>query len=216
MKIYNKNLSPIKAENFIWIAEYKKNDKHNRLYLPEFEFVNGGFGNVNHNFDEIENDKLSSLGFIGNGFRFYYDTIDGKFYAFESELEATYFDYKTEKEYKFMNNLNAPFNDIVLYKKIADEYDTKTGIQTIATVEYAFGYKTIINGFSINPIFHISVEDETNPFYFTFKIVSPTYLDGEFRLYMDKRQSLVLRTPLNRDLGKTFKINIKKGGQINE
>jgi len=206
MKIYNNNQSPITYENFIWIAEY--NEKiNNRLYLPEFEFKNSGFGNVNHTFDEINKEKLNSLAYIGNGYRFYYHVNDGIFNIYNSKIQLKYYDIENNIEYDFMNNKFKPYNDIILYKTIADEFDFKTNISKKLTIEYGMGYKKIINHFNIKCILHISMEKNIKPF-LTFKIVSPININGELHFYIDNKLSANIKSPLKLNLGKTFKINI--------
>lgn len=207
MKIYNNNQMPVKHENFMWIAEYNKEDIHKRLFLPEFEFKNGGFGHVKHTFDEINKDKLSSLGLMGNGYNFSYNTEDGIFDIYNSKIDLRYFDEDSQKEYKFMDKSNGLFNDIILYKTVADTFDISTKTSSKRTLEYGLGYKKIIDDFNIKAIFHLSMKINTMPF-LTFKITSPKDLDGELRFYLNNKIAVIIKSPLKADLGKTFTINI--------
>lgn len=215
MKIYNNNRSPVsKIENFIWVAEYNKEDKYRRTYLPEFEFINGGFGHISHGFNEIDKDTLTHLGLIGNGYRFFFNTANGRFNLYGSEIEVTYYDEKSKTEYILMDEKNDIYNDIILYKKILEEIDVNRQKQIKCTLEYSLGYKKKIrNDFTIVPIFFIPmtvnrITGKNKPTYMTFKITSYKDLSGELRFYMNKQLATVFKTDLRAKFGKTFNINI--------
>lgn len=201
---YNNNESPIQAENFIWVAEYEENIK-GRRFLPEYEFADGGFGNIQHSYNEIDKEKLSKLGLIGCGYNFYYNVDNGIFNLYGSNLEVRYFDGKVE--YQLMHSRNNKYNDIIVYRKKAADIEGATGEQKHIILEYGLGYKKIINFFNTMSIFHIPmIKDE--PTFFTFRIVSEVNISGELRIYLDNKLEVTKGCNLSARQSKTLKVNI--------
>lgn len=209
MKNYNNNMSPVKSEAFIWIAEYNK-QVNSRDYLPEFEFIDGGCGNIRHSFDEISKEDLKEFGLIGSDYKFSFDSLSGNFYLMneEAKIEVRYYDKENDKEIKFMYSEYAPFNDIIMFRTIESFLiDGQTG-SADKVIEYGLGYKKTLEDFSVNFVFHIPMEINKTP-YFKFKIVSKEHIDGEFRLYINDKISMTIETELNKNIGKEFKIDVK-------
>lgn len=220
MKDYNNNKSPLESrDSFIWVAEYSGKDinNKNREYISELEFENKGFGYITHSFDEINKSLLSSLGFIGNGYKFFYDVNTGIFDIFGTKIRASYYDYNDKKEYELMNHTGKKYNDIILLKTVFKDLsrDKKVNNKPLQTLVYRVGYKTKTDILSIKNIFNISMRSkkingkyEQELPYFKFRIVSSKSMHGEFRLYMNDELSMLMKTDLRANYGKTFKINI--------
>lgn len=206
MKTYNNNESPIKSENFIWVAEYEK-EVNGRDFLPEYEFKDGGFGHIQHSHDEINKEALSKLGLIGNGYTFNYNTDNGIFSIYGSDLEVRYYDFNNNVEYQLMHNRNGKYNDIIVYRTKAVDLVAATGKQSHMILEYGLGYKKNINCFNTTAIFHIPMIQDKSTF-FTFRIVSDININGELRVYLDNKLEASYVCDLQSKRSKTLKLNI--------
>lgn len=191
--------SPIKSEQFIWLAEYNNGENLH-------EFVRTPLGYIRKDFKEIKKDILEKFGIIGQGYFFNFTVNDGVFHILNRNIEISYYDINTDTEYKFTSQEENIYNDIIMYRTAENIFNPASGQSTDRIIEYSVGYKNKIKikdvNFSITFKLHIPMDGNV---YMTYKIVSDTYLNGEFRILKNGEVFETSKTDLNKNINKEFK-----------
>lgn len=201
---YNQYNSPVNEKQFIWLAEYGNTNNINACfdYLSEYDFIT-----LNENsLKQIDKDKLSSFGLIGQGYHFKYNTFNGKFEILNTLIKATYYDIDNNIEYEFMNTQNN-YKDIIMYWEMAEDYSMSFKVTNRIIMGYHMGYKTQLdNGMYFKAILHCEIN---KPVYITFRIVSDKNINGELRIYKNDNLFERVQTELNKDIAKEFNWNVR-------
>jgi hypothetical protein len=181
--------SPVKKQDFIWIAEYVDG-----TYLSEFDLIT----HQSNSFYSIQKDKLIRFGLVGQGMKFYHE-INGGFFKLNGQmLMFSYVDENGDEYY--LTGHNQLYNDIITYKDAYADgsvFFKGNGLLKTTISQYNFGYKTKINindlSFNFQAIFCLPYD---KPAFMEFKLVANKSMNGKFRIYRSGRVVDEIEAPL--------------------
>jgi hypothetical protein len=165
------NRSPIRNQDFIWVADY-----YDGTYLSEFDFTTF----KSNNFYGINKEKLIRFGLIGQGTQFYFDVGNGVFTLDKHRISVS---YRTKDNEYPLTGRTLVYNDIITYKNaVADanifNRSEKSELKSFIT-QYSIGYKKRmdLSGANINfyCLFCLPYRDSMH---MKIKISSDIDLDG--------------------------------------
>lgn len=176
--------------DFYWVAEYL-----NGTLYPEFDFNT----HENNDFETINKNMLIRFGYIGAGYRFYFDTPTGVFSIADNDFSMSY--VTDDYEYNLTQN-DCLYNDIISFKRMYADANF-SGQPSIGNVSsYNFGYKNKFNvngvNFHFKPIMHIPYGQ---PAYFTIWIVSDKDLNGRIVIKRNGLKYREFECPLEANVG---------------
>lgn len=186
------------SRDFFWVAEYL--DGH---VLQEYDLKNNKY----NLFDNIQKDQVLRFGYLGHGYRFYFDVPTGIFNIANNKYS---FYYKTNsKEYE-LTNQSILYNDLISYKDCYVDCDFSGREKVGNVVSYNFGYKAHFQiedvHFYYKAIMHIPIGI---PMYFTVRLVADKDLDGWFEVHKNGFKCADIKAPLSRDNGQKILWNIE-------
>ena len=197
-KIETVNPYSLASRDFFWVAEYLDGS-----ILQEYDFNRGKY----HLFEQIQKNKVIRFGYLGHGYRFYFDTPSGVFHIANNKYS---FYYKTNKKSYELTNQNTVYNNLISYKDcyIDCDFNGKEAMGNV--VSYNLGYKTHFQiedvHFYYKVIMHIPIGQ---PMYFTIRLVADRDLDGWFEVYRNGFKCMDIKAPLSRDNGQEIVWNIE-------
>ncbi|MCM3274317.1 hypothetical protein [Paenibacillus elgii] len=161
--------SPVKTQDFIWIAAYMDG-----TFLSEFSYDSQN----ENSFYAIKKDQLIRFGLVGYGMNLYYEVLGGTFKLAGQMVEVI---YKTnEKEY-YLTGQQKMYNDIIQYKDAEATINAlvSSGTSNSVITQYNFGYKQNLQiddvNFNFKAICHIPYG---KPIYLSLKISADKDLNG--------------------------------------
>lgn len=126
-----KPYSPTHERDFVWVAEYA-----NGTHLSEYDF----HSKQHNDFFSIRKADVLRFGLFGHGYKFYYETVGGRFFTPFGFVDMT---FKTrDEEYNLTGN-QLMYSDMITYKQAEMTFNPLSGYGSGESVitEYVFGYK---------------------------------------------------------------------------
>lgn len=166
----NQFMSPDSSQMFAWYCIYgdeENSEDKEELYGP-FSLVEIQNDGKEHEFSEIEKEKLTEFGLVGNGSRIYFNTKTGVFNIGEKYLFSFYMNPGVEKEsvIKLNNDESMNYKDIIQYKQGACDFVFgKNGTQTstLKAIGHFIGFKNkTVSKSGINFHYNIILEIPTD------------------------------------------------------
>jgi hypothetical protein len=181
--------SPVRNQDFIWIAEYVDG-----TYLSEFDLIT----HRPNNFYSIDKNKLIRFGLVGQGMKLYFEVGGGIFKLNGQMIMFTYID-ENGNEY-FLTGQNKLYNDIITYKDAHCDgavFFGGSGVLQTNISQYNFGYKTklLINDIAFN-FQCICCLPYNHPAFMEIKLVSNKDMNGKLRVYRNNRIVDEIEAPL--------------------
>jgi len=186
------------SRDFFWVVEYLDGTT-----LQEYDFNKNKY----NMFERIQKNKVLRFGYLGHGYRFYFDTPSGVFNIANNKYS---FYYKTNDKTYELTNQNILYNDLISYKDCYVDCDFSGKEQKGNIISYNFGYKTHFQiedvHFYYKIIMHIA---EGIPMCLTIKLVADKDLDGWFEINRNGFKCTNIKAPLSRDNGQEIIWNIE-------
>lgn len=125
--------SPVADQDFIWLASYMDG-----TYLSEYNFDS----KLRNNYDTINKSHLIRFGLIGQGMDLYFEIYGGEYKIAGRLIELSYFDRRSNKEYKLTGYGLLPYNHIHQYKNAESSFNSgnNSGYGNGTITQYNFGY----------------------------------------------------------------------------
>lgn len=159
--------SPVKTQDFIWIAAYMDG-----TFLSEFSYDS----QKENSFYSIEKDKLIRFGLIGYGMNLYYEVLGGT-YKLAGQMVEVF--YRTDDKEYYLTGQQHMYKDIIQYKDAEATLDLLGSSASSVITQYNFGYKQNLKiddiNFNYKAICHIPYG---KPIYLSLKLSADKDLNG--------------------------------------
>ncbi|OPH47576.1 hypothetical protein BC351_10310 [Paenibacillus ferrarius] len=186
------------SRDFYWVSEYLDGSLYPEYNYQTFE---------KNDFERINKGYLIRFGYIGCGYRFYYDTPTG---IFNIAGNAFQFSYLVDNVEYNLSCADTFYNDVISYKSMFSDANFSSQMNVSNISEYHFGYKASFeeNGvkFIFKVIMHVPLD---SPAYFTFHLVSDTSLDGKLIVRKNRFRFADFEAPLEKNIGGALSWNIE-------
>lgn len=175
---------------FMWVAEYLDGT----LF---FEFDKSTL--QQNDFYKIDKNRLLRYGYVGSGYKIYFNISNGIFYI---NNDSYSFEYHTDDCKYNLTQQDIFYNDIIQYKNVHADASFSHVASKSYIDQYNLGYKCrfIQNDikFNFKPIIHIPL---SKPVHFTVKIVSNKNLNGRIIIKQNNIKCAEYKCGLDANIG---------------
>jgi len=179
---------------FNWVADY-----FNGSYLSEYDFKT----HKANSFYSIDQEQTVRFRLVGNGMKFFFETIDGHFHLNGRRLDIAYAN-ENGKVFNLTNNTNQ--KDLITYKQAYTDFNQTKVVQSTNIESINFGYKTTIKKNDIQLFFQpiVSLPFGSSAF-IEIKLTSNKNLNGYLVFYVSGKERERFFAPL--ESGKSGQLN---------